>query len=98
MEGPACQDRAEGSGRPLDCKIYPGEASRGWQPAPVDLAISAFGYMNHAFRLIRQWTATHAAANDRARLEEVLDRSNTASDMWANTAYRSAKTECSIFR
>ena len=65
---------------------------------PVDLAIPAFGYKNHvsidrAFGLIRNWTATNAAAHDGARLEEVLDASNTASDVWADTAYRSAKNE-----
>jgi IS5 family transposase len=65
---------------------------------PVDLAIPAFGYKNHVsidrgFGLIRQWTATNAAAHDGARLEDVLDRSNTASDVWADTAYRSAKNE-----
>jgi len=64
----------------------------------VDLAIPAFGYKNHvsidrAHGLIRKWTATHAAAHDGARLEEVLDRANTASDVWADTAYRSAKNE-----
>jgi IS5 family transposase len=37
--------------------------------------------------------ATNAAAHDGARLEEVLDRSNTANDVWADTAYRSAKNE-----
>jgi IS5 family transposase len=46
---------------------------------PVDLAIPAFGYKNHmsidrAHGLIRKWTATHAAAHDGARLEDVLDR------------------------
>jgi IS5 family transposase len=65
---------------------------------PVDLAIPYFGYKNHvsidrAFGLIRNWTATNAAAHDGARLEDVLDRSNTASDVWADTAYRSAKNE-----
>ena len=39
----------------------------------------------------RNWTTTHAAAHDGARLEDVLDRTNTASDVWADTAYRSAK-------
>ena len=44
---------------------------------PVDLAIPAFGYKNHiavdrAYGLVRKWTATHAAAHDGARLEEVL--------------------------
>jgi len=52
----------------------------------VDLAIPAFGYKNHVsidcgFGLIRKWTATDAAAHDGARLEEVLDRANTASDV-----------------
>ena len=49
--------------------------------------------MDRAYGLIRKWTATHAAAHDGARLENVLDRSNTASDVWADTAYRSAKDE-----
>ena len=64
----------------------------------VDLAIPAFGYKNHVaidrkHGLIRQWTATDAAAHDGARLAEVLDDDNTASDVWADTAYRSAKNE-----
>lgn len=69
----------------------------------VDLAIPAFGYKNHVsidrgFGLIRNWTATHAAAHDGARLEDVLDRANTASDVWADTAYRSAKNEAMLVR
>jgi IS5 family transposase len=65
---------------------------------PVDLAIPAFGYKNYiavnrTYGLICKWTTTHAAAHDGARLEDVLDRSNTASDIWADTAYRSAKNE-----
>jgi transposase, IS5 family len=69
----------------------------------VDLAIPAFGYKNHVsidrgFGLIRKWTATHAAAYDGARLEDVLDRTNTASDVWADTAYRSAKNEAMLSR
>lgn len=58
-------------------------------------------YKNHigidrAQRLIRGWTVTHAAAHDGARLEEVLDVGNTASDVWADTAYRSAKNEAML--
>jgi IS5 family transposase len=72
-------------------------------PHRVDLAIPAFGYKNHiaidrAHGLIRSWTATHAAAHDGARLEQVLDRTNTASDVWADTAYRSAKNEAMLTR
>jgi IS5 family transposase len=69
----------------------------------VDLAIPAFGYKNHVsidrgFGLIRKWATTHAAAHDGARLEDVLDRTNTASDVWADTAYRSAKNEAMLAR
>ena len=69
----------------------------------VDLAIPAFGYKNHVsidrgFGLIRNWMTTHAAAHDGACLEEVLDRTNTASDVWADTAYRSAKNEATLAR
>ena len=71
--------------------------------SPVDLVIPGFGYKNHiaidrAFGLIRNWTATDAAAHDGARLEEVLDPGNTASDVWADTAYRSAKNEAMLIR
>ena len=64
----------------------------------VDLAIPAFGYKNHVsidrhHGLIRLWTATDAAAFDGARLADVLDKENTASEVWADTAYRSAKNE-----
>ena len=70
---------------------------------PVDLAIPAFGYKHHvsidrAHGLIRKWTATHAAAHDGARLEDVLDRANTASEVYADTAYRSAKNEAMLLR
>jgi IS5 family transposase len=69
----------------------------------VDLAIPAFGYKNHiavdrAHGLIRKWAATHAAAHDGAGLEDLLDRGNTASEVWAETAYRSAKNEAMLAR
>ena len=69
----------------------------------VDLAIPAFGYKNHVsidrcHGLIRKWTATDAAAYDGARLADVLDRENTASEVWADTAYRSAKNEQHLTR
>jgi IS5 family transposase len=64
----------------------------------VDLAIPAFGYKNHigidrAHGLIRTWTATDASRHDGAQLENLIDKRNTASDVWADTAYRSAKNE-----
>jgi IS5 family transposase len=66
--------------------------------AQIDIAIPSFGYKNHVaidrrHGLIRGWTASHAAAHDGARLAEVVDADNTAGDVWADTAYRSAKNE-----
>ncbi len=66
----------------------------------VDLAVPAFGYNQAAKQidhisidrrhgLVRGWTTTHAAA----RLVDVLDADTTASGVWADTAYRSAKNE-----
>jgi IS5 family transposase len=64
----------------------------------VDIAIPAFGYKNHigidrAHGLIRTWRATHAARHDGAQLRDLIDKQNTASDVWADTAYRSAENE-----
>jgi len=64
----------------------------------VDIAVPAFGYKNHVsidrrHGLIRRWTATDAAAHDGARLAELIDKENTAGDVWADTAYRSIKNE-----
>lgn len=66
---------------------------------PLDLAIPVFGYQNHisidrGFGFIRKWAATDAAAYEGARLREgLLDKSNTAAGVWADTAYRSAANE-----
>jgi transposase, IS5 family len=64
----------------------------------VDLAVPAFGYKNHIgidrrHRLIRRWTVTDAARHDGALLPELIDPNNTASDVWADTAYRSQANE-----
>jgi IS5 family transposase len=67
----------------------------------VDLAVPASGYRKQVaidrwHGLIRGWITSHAAAHDGAHLEEVLDGDNTASDVWADTAYRSAKNEAML--
>ena len=64
----------------------------------VDLAIPAFGYKNHIgidrrHRLIRRWTVTDASRHDGALLPDLIDKDNTASDVWADTAYRSQANE-----
>jgi transposase, IS5 family len=66
---------------------------------PLDLAIPIFGYQNHisidrGFGFIRRWSATDAAAHEGRRLREgLLDKTNTASGVWADSAYRSAANE-----
>ena len=67
----------------------------------VDIAIPTFGYKNHVgidrrHGLIRTWTTTDAARHDGAQLPSLLDRANTGSGVWADTAYRSAKNEAHL--
>jgi hypothetical protein len=69
----------------------------------VDIAIPAFGYKNHigidrVHGLIRTWRATDAARHDGAQLPNLIDKQNTASDVWVDTAYRSAKNEEHMIR
>jgi len=64
----------------------------------VDIAVPAFGYKNHIaidrqHGLIRTWTATDAARHDGAQLPILVSKANTASDVWADTAYRSKVNE-----
>ena len=62
----------------------------------VDIAIPAFGYKNHigidrVHGLIRTWRATDAARHDGAQLPNLIDKQNTASDVWAKRAKGSVK-------
>lgn len=59
-----------------------------------EIAVPVFGYKNHlgidrACGFIRRFTVTHAARHDGRQLGALLDRSNLASTVWADTAYRS---------
>ena len=64
-----------------------------------EIASPVFGYKSHIgidrrHGLIRTWLVTDAAAHDGARLREgLIDPNNTASDVWADTAYRSQANE-----
>ena len=65
----------------------------------VDLA--TFGCKNHIgidrrHGLIRTWSVTNAAAHDGAKLIDLLAADNTASDIWADTAYRSKRNEAHL--
>ncbi|MGK2921763.1 MAG: IS5 family transposase [Methyloceanibacter sp.] len=64
----------------------------------MEIAIPVYGYKSHIgadrrHRLIRTWTVTDAARHDGREMPALLDRSNTASPVWADTAYRSSKNE-----
>ena len=64
----------------------------------IDIAVPSFGYKNHVgidrcHGLIRTWTATHAARHDGAQLPNLISKTNTASTVWADTAYRSKANE-----
>jgi IS5 family transposase len=74
------------------------ERADGSKP-PVDIAIPTFGYQNHIgidvqHGLIRTWRVTSAATYEGAELRNgLLDTTNTAQTVWADTAYRSAANE-----
>jgi IS5 family transposase len=62
---------------------------------------SYYGYKNHvgidkAHKLIRKWDATAASVHDSQKLDDILDTSNTAKDVWADSAYRSAEIEAKL--
>jgi transposase, IS5 family len=64
----------------------------------VDIAIPLFGYQNHLsadrrHRLSRKGRVTDAAAHAGAHLGALLDPTNTAAAVWADSAYRSRKNE-----
>jgi IS5 family transposase len=63
--------------------------------SPSELLIPVFGYKNHLgidrrHGFIRSFAVTDAARHDGRQLGRLLDPHNTASDVWADTASRSA--------
>lgn len=63
-----------------------------------DIAIPLFGYKNHVsidrkHGFIRGWAVTGANAHDGAQLRNVVNKANTASTVWADSAYRSRSNE-----
>ncbi len=68
------------------------------QEARVHIAVPHFGYKNHVsidrrHGLIRKWDVSDAAAHDGKRLKGLLSKENTASGVWADTAYRCKANE-----
>jgi len=59
---------------------------------------SHYGYKNHInvdrrHKLVRRYHVTDASVHDSQVIEGILDANNTASDVWADSAYRSAEIE-----
>jgi transposase, IS5 family len=62
---------------------------------------SFFGYKNHVnadakHKLIRRYEVTDAAVHDSQALDALLSKNNTSSDVFADSAYRSAEIEAKL--
>jgi IS5 family transposase len=62
---------------------------------------SYYGYKNHLsidrkYKLVRRYAETDASVHDSQKLDEVLDKSNTGNEVWADSAYRSAESEAKL--
>jgi len=62
---------------------------------------SHYGYKNHVnidrrHKLVRRYQVTDAAVHDSQVVEDILDPNNTASGVWADSAYRSAEIEAKL--
>jgi transposase, IS5 family len=59
---------------------------------------SYFRYKNHIgvdrrHKFARRYVVSDASVHDSQKFEDVLDASNTASDVWVDSAYRSTEIE-----
>ncbi len=62
---------------------------------------SHYGYKNHVnvdrrHKLVRRYRVTDAAVHDSQVVDDILDPDNTASEVWADSAYRSAAIEAKL--
>ncbi|RKK01034.1 IS5 family transposase, partial [Pseudoroseomonas wenyumeiae] len=69
----------------------------GTQRRPIQIAVPLFGYKSHIgidqrYGLIRRWAVTDAAQHDSRSFVDLLDPENTASRVWADTAYRTKRS------
>ena len=76
-------------------KRRPGGPDAPRRRVQTEIVVPVFGYKNHLgidrrHGFIRRFVITDAAAHDGRQLGKLLDRRNTASPVWADTAYRSA--------
>jgi IS5 family transposase len=62
---------------------------------------SHYGYKNHVnvdrrHKLVRRYKVTDAAVHDSQVVDDILDADNTASGVWADSAYRSVEIEATL--
>ena len=62
---------------------------------------SHYGYKNHVnvdrrHKLVRRYQVTDAAVHDSQVVDDILDPDNTASEVWADSAYLSAEIEAKL--
>ncbi len=62
---------------------------------------SYFGYKNHVnvdrrHKFVRRYRVSDASVHDSQKLDDILDAGNTASDVWADSAYRSREIEAKL--
>ncbi len=62
---------------------------------------SHYGYKNHVnvdrrHKFIRDYEATDASVHDSQTLDDLIDADNTSSEVWGDSAYRSAEIERSL--
>jgi IS5 family transposase len=79
------------------------QAGDGATRMPVEIAVPVFGYKSHLnidrrHGLIRGWTVTDAAAHDSRSFTDLLEEANTASPVWADTAYRTRRNLSALQR
>jgi IS5 family transposase len=60
-----------------------------------------YGYKNHVsvdrrHKLVRRYQVTPASAHDGEALDDLIDPDNTATSVWADSAYRSAQIEAKL--
>ena len=63
--------------------------------------VNHYGYKNHInvdsrYKFVRRYRVTSANIHDSQVMENVLDKDNTALGVWADSAYRSEKTEATL--
>ena len=103
MEQEPGKAASEGPRRALDCEVLQSQAARRRDDAGghrhSDLRLPNHIATDRRHGLIRKWAVTDAAAYEgRVLRRGLLDRTNTGSAVWADTAYRSRKNEAFLAR